>query len=72
MKNNIANYMNYLGHVLENKDLHVCGYEGMIILVQNVEGRVIRKPRRYGLNKNSKGIYFNFRGKRIYVAVVNY
>lgn len=60
------NYRNKLGHIIkENLNLHVCGYthDGMV-WVQSGAGQ----PRKlYTTYENSKGIYFNYNGKRMYL-----
>jgi hypothetical protein len=57
---------NMLGYCIPgNNNLHVCGYEGNKILVQEKVGEKIKKLYIY---KNSKGYYFVLKGKRIYLA----
>lgn len=68
------NYKNHVGHIFGTKELftegytrlHVCGYEGNKIIVQDNREKV-NKPRKYKLSTNSKGTFFNFQGKRLYV-----
>lgn len=60
-------YRQMMGYVLEDKNIHVCGYEREKIIIQNRKHGII-EPRKYQLHTNTKGTYFNFQGKRIFVV----
>lgn len=54
-----------IGHIIDgHREMHVCGYEGNSILIQAHSGAPMRK---YTLYRNSKGVYFNHKNKRIYL-----
>lgn len=58
---------NLLGHVVaENRNLHVCGYVsfGTGVWIQSKAGV---EKKLYTIYSNSKGFYFNFKGKRMYL-----
>jgi len=57
-------YRKQLGYVLKNKDIHICGYNDEYVTIQDKSDRVIKSFKMYD---NSKGIYFNYGGKRMYV-----
>jgi hypothetical protein len=60
------NYRQKLGYVLEVDGLHVCGYDGDKIIIQNNKDS-IGAVRKYRLTINSKGTFFTYQGKRVYV-----
>lgn len=65
----MTNFKNKLGYVTEVSGLHICGYMGGVVLYQdNREGT--GKQRGAKLHTSSKGTYFNFDGKRVYVERV--
>lgn len=64
MKRTINNFKQFVGHVLENKMLHVCGFDGNFILIQKCAGAKMQKLR---MTENAKGFFFNLNGKRNYV-----
>lgn len=56
------------GYCLENKDVHVCGYEGNKVLIQSgdyKEGK--RTMTKHTIYNNNKGHYFTLKGKRVYL-----
>lgn len=62
------NYRQMRGYCLDNKDIHVCGYTVQSILIQDKTKIMNNAPMKsLKLHENSKGIFFNLRGKRIYV-----
>lgn len=63
------NYRNYVGYCLDNKGLHVCGYEGNKVIIQD-NSNGISNPKKYKLSTNSRGTYFTFQGKRVFVEKV--
>lgn len=58
-----------LGYVLKDKSFHVCGYElnkttyAEYVLIQ-INGSEVKK---YMINQSTKGYFFNYKGKRIYL-----
>lgn len=80
----IHNFKDFRGYVLENKNLHVCGYNGNSIMYQDFTERNLQREISFKngttapimnvshtkckLNHSSKGIYFNYKGKRLYIA----
>jgi len=56
-----------VGYVCENSNTHVCGYKNNKILVQ-LEGN--RSVKQLNLYTNKKGVFFNAKGKRIYLKYV--
>lgn len=62
----MSNFKNHLGYVTEVSGLHICGYIGQVVLYQdNREGTGTQRGTK--LYTTSKGTYFNFDGKRVYV-----
>jgi hypothetical protein len=64
-----TNFRNRLGYVTDVQGLHICGYLGQVVLYQDNRNGV-GKQRGTKLHKSSKGTYFNFEGKRVYVERV--
>lgn len=62
-------YVRQLGYSLDDKRFSICGYKGSKIMIQvpdiNLEVKKLK------LYDNSKGRYFNYEGKRIYVNEIN-
>ena len=68
---NIKNFKNHLGYVTDVQGLHICGYIGQVVLYQDNRKRdegIVGKQRGQKLKTNSKGVYMNFDGKRVYLA----
>jgi hypothetical protein len=60
---------NLLGHVVEgDKKLHVCGYTyDNCVWIQSKAGV---EKKMYVTYVNNKGVYFNFKGKRMYLPTL--
>ena len=54
----------FLGHITENPEIHVCGYEGAHVLIQTKPGE---KPRKLKMHtKYAPNDYFKLDGKRVF------
>lgn len=62
-------YRNYGGYCLGISGIHVCGYLGDKVIIQDNRNG-LSKPRKYQLLTNGKGTYFNLKGKRVYVEKI--
>jgi hypothetical protein len=61
-----TNFKNRLGYVTDVQGLHICGYIGQVVFYQD-NSNGTGKKRGTKLHTNSKGTYFNFKGKRVFV-----
>lgn len=59
--------MKNIGFIVKDSDLHICGYEGIKVIVQLKEGENT-PTKKLKLYKNTKGEYFNLEGKRMYLT----
>ena len=63
----MENYRRQLGYVTDVQGLCINGYVGDTVLYQDNSGDTIGKQRKAYLYGTYKGIYFSFKGKRVYV-----
>lgn len=56
---------NIRGYICNDKAFHVCGYMGNKVLIQNTD--ISKKVHSLKLHFSSKGGFFTFEGKRVYI-----